>query len=390
MRTRSVVLLLVALGCGLIASVGITQAISRRGASSGSGTVETTEIFIALEDIAMGDPITPQVLKLEEWPKDKVPNGAFSKLEDLEGRRPKTKIYAGSPILESYLLGKGESVVDPTEHIPPGFRVVSVKVDEVIGAGRLIRPGDRVDLLVFMQKNPAKGIMETGTRTILQDLKVFAVGSQFDLAETEGEESLVARTVSLLVTPEQAEIVMLATELGSIRLVLRSPDDKDVVNLTGSFPHELGKFFEQPERDTEEAAPPQRTAATSNQMNDFLTFLKSQSQTVTAGADVEETPEETSWSVRVIQGPEVSEVVLAVPVTPAGKPRKQGGFSLWKLISEPSGSALLGGGGNTAEDSAATAEAEPEEEEPAFEEEPDDGADEPPQTDQASQDTASR
>lgn len=387
MRTRSVVLLLVALGCGLVASVGITQVISKRGVASPSGAVETAAIFVALADIPMGDPLTPQVLKLEEWPKDKIPNGALSKLEEVEGRRPKTRIYAGSPILASYLLGKGESVVDPTEHIPAGYRVVSVKVDDVIGAGRLIRPGDRVDLLVFMQKCPSKGILETGTRTILQDVKVFAVGSQFDLAETEGKDSLAAKTVSLLVTPEQAEVVLLATEMGSIRLALRSPEDKNVVNLAGSFPHELGKLLDQPTREQPVSS---KTDAESNaQMNDFLTFLRSQGQAATARAVVEATPEDTTWSMRVIQGPEVSEVLLAMPTTPAGEPRKQGGFSLWKLISEPGSAGLLRTDPGTAAAPAATVPEDEQQEEPPLDE-PDDGADEPQQSDQADQDMASR
>ena len=53
--------------------------------------------------------MTSQVLKLEQWPKDKIPAGAISRIEDVEGRRARTKLYAGEPILEHKLLGKGAS-----------------------------------------------------------------------------------------------------------------------------------------------------------------------------------------------------------------------------------------------------------------------------------------
>lgn len=240
MRNRSLILLTIALACGLIASLGVTRALSKWNSAGASHTLETVPIAVAAQDIPMGDPISPEFVRLEPWPKPKIPRGAITDVQNVVGRRPKTRIYANTPILENQLLGKGDSAVDPTEHIPPGYRVVSVQVDEVIGAGRLIRPGDRVDILVFIQRNPARGIPETVTRTILQDVKVFAVGDQFDLQTVERKQSITARSVSLLVTPRQAEILMLATELGSIRLSLRSHADGGLTELPGCSPRDLG------------------------------------------------------------------------------------------------------------------------------------------------------
>lgn len=240
MRNRSLILLTIALACGLIASLGVTRALSKWNSAGASHTLETVPIAVAAQDIPMGDPISPEFVRLEPWPKPKIPRGAITDVQNVVGRRPKTRIYANTPILENQLLGKGDSAVDPTEHIPPGYRVVSVQVDEVIGAGRLIRPGDRVDILVFIQRNLARGIPETVTRTILQDVKVFAVGDQFDLQTVERKQSITARSVSLLVTPRQAEILMLATELGSIRLSLRSHADGGLTELPGCSPRDLG------------------------------------------------------------------------------------------------------------------------------------------------------
>ena len=156
-----------------------------------------------MTDIGLGDLLTAQVLKLEQWPKDKVPPGAVSRLEDVEGRRARTKLYAGEPILENRLLGKGASEQGATAMIPKGYRVVPVKVDLVSGGSSLILPGDRVDVMVHLVKDPGRDISETVTRTILQDIKVFAVDNIVDLEkdkESNGK-SIAAKTIALLVTP---------------------------------------------------------------------------------------------------------------------------------------------------------------------------------------------
>ena len=105
MRPKSLLLLALALGCGLVASIGISQVMDRN--SNRQAKLETVPIYVALHNINLGDPIDAEMLSLQEWPKDKVPRGAISKLEDLEGRRPRTAIIEGEPILEGKLLAAG-------------------------------------------------------------------------------------------------------------------------------------------------------------------------------------------------------------------------------------------------------------------------------------------
>ncbi len=114
------------------------------------------------------------MVKQEPWPKDRVPPGALSNIEDVEGRRIRQRVFAGEPILENKLLSKGASAQGASAVIPIGYRVVSVQVDSVSGSG-LILPGDRVDVLVYLVSNSQNAITETSTRTVLQDVKVFAV-----------------------------------------------------------------------------------------------------------------------------------------------------------------------------------------------------------------------
>jgi pilus assembly protein CpaB len=233
MRPKSIILLTLALGCGLIASVGINQVMANRRAAPAPVLGETAPVFVAAAEIGIGDPLTPQLLKLEPWPKEKVPAGAMGKLEEVEGRRSRSKFYPGEPILEAKLLPKGENGASAIDMIPRGMRVVPIRVDAVSGASGMILPGDRVDLLVHLREDAARGLPRSVTRTFLQNIKVFAVDDVYDRPGTENK-ALSAKTISVLVTPEQAELVALAAQLGSVQLVMRSASDDVAENPGGA------------------------------------------------------------------------------------------------------------------------------------------------------------
>jgi len=334
MRTKSLLLLMLALGCGLVASLGITQVMGKRNADVPSANGEMTPIFVAMENVPMGDPLTAQVLKLEEWPTDKVPPGALTKIEDVEGRRPKTPIFKGSPILEDQLLGQGAAEGGAGGMIPAGYRVVSVKVDSVSGGASLIRPGDRVDVLVHLLANPARGIHETTTRTILQDIKVFAVNDVFNLESVEGDKSISAKTISLLVTPSQAEMVMLATEMGRIRLVLRSPQDDEQAEVLGAVPHELfGNTQGSKREDETRIHGPQLVRSTEpDGLEGFKRMLESQASEKPVRSQ-EPPPELENWKMRIISADRVNEVLLETDRETESPQASAPGFSFWRLIS---------------------------------------------------------
>jgi len=329
MRAKSVFLLMLALGCGLVASIGITQVMAKRNADPAGPLAEMDAIFVAMQDIPMGEPLTAQMVKLEEWPKDKIPEGALGKIEDVESRRTKTKIYQGSPILENLLLSKGASELGASGQIPKGFRVVSVRVDNVSG-GNMIRPSDRVDVLVHLTRSSTNEIAETTTRTILQDVKVFAVNDVYDLDSSDSMGKIVAQTISLLVPLDEAERVILADQLGEIRLVMRSPEDDEEVHTGGAHPNELFGPTDSSDRDQESVAAGPILPYDSGETDEFLEFLNSQ-QAQTPPLDVAEPAE--SWTMRTITGGEVSEVVLQLGSNEGSSEGEGSGFSLWKLIS---------------------------------------------------------
>ena len=246
MRTRSIMLLALALGCGLVASIGISQIMDARSSSPDDG--EKQPVFVAMADIRPNEELTAQNIKLEEWPKKIIPQGALTKLEEVEGKRTRIKVYAGEPILSSKLLGS-EDVTGAAKDIPPGYRVANVKVDPVSGSSNLILPGDRVDVLVF--RNPSADLNATASKIVLQDIKVFAVDThtetEFTATKDEQTEPMTAKSISLLVTPQQAVILHAASEIGgSVRLVLRNPEDDVHVSSQGATISDI--FGSEPDR----------------------------------------------------------------------------------------------------------------------------------------------
>jgi pilus assembly protein CpaB len=234
MRPKSLMLLLLALGCGLVASIGISQVIESRNRAA-QPTMEKEPIYVAMQDIKVNQPLTPQIVTQEEWPKEKIPADAIRDIKEIQGQRSGTTILAGEP------LRKAKFAMDKRiDEIPSGYRVVAVPADAVSAAGYLLQPGDRVDVLMYVDATNAKsGVQQSLTKTILQDVRIFAVNEQWRPAEDKSNESITAKTVSLLVTPEQAEKMMQATEMGKIRLVLRNPDDPQVAETNGTDAAEL-------------------------------------------------------------------------------------------------------------------------------------------------------
>ena len=292
MRPKSLSLLLLALGCGLVASIGITQMMSQKEAAPAL-TGDGRSIFVAKTDIGMGDLLSPEMLTLEQWPKDKVPPGAISQMQDIEGRRARARLYVGEPILDNKLLGKGASQQGATALIPKGYRVVPVKVDLVSGGGSLILPGDRVDVMVHLVREISRDIPETVTRTILQDIKVFAVNDVVELQSDSTGQSIAAKTISLLVTPQQAAKVMLASKLGTIQLVMRSPEDDQPSPIVEATPDELFGLASQANRQKESLTPTKQP--------------KSKPSPV-----VEKKPDD-KWTVKIIKPDSVDEVSFDIP-----------------------------------------------------------------------------
>lgn len=221
MRSKSLLILCISLGCGLISTIGLSELMENRRWRT--PPAETASLLVAQVDIERSSELSRDVIAIEEWPKDRIPEGALTSLEDIEGRRAVIEINRGLPILQS-MLG---STAAASEEIPDGLRVVAVRVTEESGAG-LIKPGDRVDVQVYATQSESLGIERTGIWTFLQDVSVFAVGSVFR-SEEGNDGPMEARTISLIASPKQAAKVTLASQMGRIRLVMRNGKDTQAV-----------------------------------------------------------------------------------------------------------------------------------------------------------------
>jgi len=211
---------------------------------SGARHAATTRVVTAAGDIKLGSILTAANLSTTEI-AGVLPKGAILKPEDAIGRGVMTDIAQGEPIVDSRLAPAG-SGGGLAAIIRKGMRACAVKVDEVIGVAGFVTPGMRVDVLIAGDP-PATANNGAGTqvRTLLQNIEVLSAGADIQ-KDAEGKPQSV-RVVNLLVTPEQAQVLSLATSLspggaaqGHIQLVLRNPLDTEIAEVAGTG---IGQLF---------------------------------------------------------------------------------------------------------------------------------------------------
>jgi len=246
--------LIIACVCGAIAAVGASQVMQARGTST--GTVDMTEVFVATRVINQSEEIKPEMMALEAWPTDRVPPGATNDLKTIEGKFAAQKMYAGEPIINEKLVDEAS---DMTAAIPKGFSVVSMKADAASSVANLVRPGDRVNVIAYFTKSDL--IPETGARTVLTGVKVFAVDGRTSRGE-ESDVAATANTVSLLIDKEDEEAWTLASEMGRIRLSLGRPAENGSLEANESGGQAFLKWMSDYQDETQRLAEGQKTNLT--------------------------------------------------------------------------------------------------------------------------------
>lgn len=194
-----------------------------------SKPMATTRVVVAARDIPLGAVLAPADLTTMTIAGD-APKGAIVKQDDAVGRGAISEIYQGEPIMESRLAGSGAGGgLAPT--IPKGMRACAVRVDEVVGVAGFVIPGTRVDVLASgMPPNATQGEASEETQTILQDIQVLSAGT--DIQKDAAGKPQQVQVVSLLVTPEQAETLSLASNSSlKIQLALRNPLDTEIAKV---------------------------------------------------------------------------------------------------------------------------------------------------------------
>jgi pilus assembly protein CpaB len=182
-----------------------------------------TQVVTAAADIPLGTVLTASNLSTTKI-NGAVPQGAILNPQQAIGRGTLTEIYRGEPIIESRLAGPGlGGGLAPT--IPKGMRAAAVKVDQVVGVAGFVTPGLRVDVLGTGDP-PGASTQDPETTTLLQNIKVLSAGTDIQ-RDAQGKPHQV-QVVNLLVTPDQAQKLSLASNQLKIQLVLRNPLDTQV------------------------------------------------------------------------------------------------------------------------------------------------------------------
>ncbi len=227
--------LLPALLAALFVSGLFTWFLSRRFAKPVAAAPAPVKRFVAAaKNLEVGEQLQPGMLTLADWAATQPPKGSFTRPEELAGRVLLFPVAAGELILDHHLAAPG-SANGLTARIPEGMRAIAVRSDEVAGVAGFLLPGTFVDVLVTYHSSTATQGEAGGlvTSTVLQNAKVLTAGQKME-ADPDGKANM-ASVVTLLVTPQDAEKLTLASSLGKILFVLRNgADRKDVAGLTPS------------------------------------------------------------------------------------------------------------------------------------------------------------
>ena len=234
MQNRLRLAIVLAISFGLIAAYGIANYLRQQRESAETFRKSVQDIVVAAKEIPPGAAITPDMVKVSPYLKASAPPGSFTSPQQVQGKIVTTTISAGEPIIA---LRLGEKAGLPVM-LTPGHRAVAVRVNEFVGVSGFIAPNDRVDVIVHI-KPPAMGNTEAAelAKTVLQNKRVLSVAQT--LEERKDGKPQPASSITLELTPDEAEKLSVASLQGEIVLSLRPVQDEKFVNTQGNTVRDL-------------------------------------------------------------------------------------------------------------------------------------------------------
>jgi len=223
MRNKHLILALSgAVLCGLLGVMLVTRYLANLQAYQR----DLNNVVVAKSEIPLGAKIAVDQLALAPMPNGSAPEGVFRKIDEVAGRVAVTPIGLREPITKLKLapagVGAGLQAV-----IPEGYRALTVRVDEIVGVSGFVMPGSYVDVIaVIVPVSPNVAAQGPISKTVLQNIKVLASGANLDSPQDQRQPTDV-KAVTLLVTPEQAEKLVLAANESKLQLVMRNYSDQE-------------------------------------------------------------------------------------------------------------------------------------------------------------------
>jgi pilus assembly protein CpaB len=222
---RPVIFVLLAGFAALVAAMVVYSALKRREAEVAAAKIQSVDIIVAAHELGIGSKLDASSVKTARWSRDSLPPGAFTDMSGVMDKYTMSSFVENEPITADRLFSGDKNAGVLPLLIPPGMRALSVPVDEVSDIAGFVLPHAHVDVLVSVTAND-----HPLSKIVLQDVEVLAIAQDI---EQVGDKPQVVHVVTMLVTPDQAERLTLASGQGGLRLALRNYDDKAVVATDG-------------------------------------------------------------------------------------------------------------------------------------------------------------
>jgi pilus assembly protein CpaB len=222
---------------GLSAFIALIAVMLASSWISQQANLSTNRVAVAAIDINPGTRLTPDMLRLVEWPAGSVPAGSFTDLKLLDTRVARVSLLRGEPMVESKLALPG-TTGGLSAVVAEGKRAMTVRVNDVVGVAGFALPGNFVDILVSTQGEARneEARDHSISKLVLERILVLAVAQESNQNDTKPK---VVNAVTLEVTPDQAERLDLARSVGQLSLVLRNQVDVDQAKTNGATKQSL-------------------------------------------------------------------------------------------------------------------------------------------------------
>ena len=235
MKSKSFMLMVLSMGFGLVAAIGISQVLGQKSPNA-EPEKAMGPVITAAADLDPNTRLTAENVKMENWPLNIIPDDAATSLEDIEDMVNRNRLGKGMPIQLSVIVNE-KSVASLS--IPGNMKVVAIKVPSDDLFGGLLSPGDKVDVIGLFQKRDKKNpnrIHQT-SKTFLRGLQVFSINNSMKSQENREDSPTAgsnAAVVGVLATEDQAEAIYYVLKTAQIKLTLRgeeSTNDDDIESL---------------------------------------------------------------------------------------------------------------------------------------------------------------
>ncbi len=303
MNAKKLLPLVVALGFGLVAVFVATRYINQKQQPVASASnAPHPQVVVCKRNIDAGEMLSESDLDMGDVSSSALPDSVFKNPSDLVGRVTVVPLIQGQAVLSTLLAPRGTSAgLQAT--VPAGMRALTLEINEFSGVAGYLTPGAHVDMLQTM-RNDKTG--DTISRTIAQNVKITVIGSRHADGSAE-----VGRSVTVLVTPQQAEVLELASMTGRPRLTLRGANDISSANTRGVSLADLRGGDSEPAQATNSGLTPEEVRHMIAEAMASNPGAAPALKELAAATTRVSTVTDEQWTVRVVRGGAESDVRFA-------------------------------------------------------------------------------